>query len=131
MKILVDTHILIWVLENNKILSSHHTSFLTDTANEKVVSQIRFMELAIKINIGKLPDFKVSLADFMKQVERDGFKILPVSNLHIAAYTSLPFVSGHRDPFDRFLIATAITENMSIITVDEKFKAYQHLLGII
>ena len=125
MKVLLDTHILIWVLENNKALSSHHKSILTDANNEKIVSQITFMEMAIKINIGKLPDFKISLNDFIQQVEKDGFNILRLKNSHITTYTSLPLVSDHRDPFDRFLIAIAISENMSIITVDEKFKAYQ------
>ena len=65
MKILLDTHILIWVLENNKALSSHHKSILADVNNEKIVSSITFMEMAIKINIGKLPDFKISLKDFI------------------------------------------------------------------
>ena len=131
MKVLLDTHILIWVLENNNALSSHHKSILTDTNNEKIVSQVTFMEMAIKINIGKLPDFKISLNDFIQQVEKDGFKILPVSNNHIITYVSLPFVSYHRDPFDRFLISTAISENMSIITSDEKIKAYHHLVKIL
>ncbi len=131
MKILIDTHVLIWVLENNKALSSHHKSILADTNNEKIVSQISFMEIAIKINIGKLPDFKIPLNDFIQQVEKDGFKILPVNNSHITAYTSLPFVSDHKDPFDRFFIITALEENMSIVTVDEKFEAYSHLVNII
>lgn len=131
MKILLDTHILIWVLENNKALSPHHKSILADTQNEKIVSQISFMEMAIKINIGKLSDFKITLDNFILQVQKDGFKILPLNNHHFAAYTSLPFVSEHKDPFDRFLIVTAIEENMSIITVDEKFKAYQHLVKLV
>ena len=119
------------MLENNKALSSHHKSILADTNNEKIVSQISFMEMAIKINIGKLPDFKMLLNDFILQVERDGFKILPVSNSHFAPYTALPFVSDHKDPFDKFLISTAISESMSIITADEKLKAYQHLVKLI
>lgn len=131
MKILLDTHILIWVLENNKALSSHHKSLLADTNNEKIVSQISFMEMAIKINIGKLPDFKIPLNDFIMHVENDGFKILQLHNSHFAVYTSLPFVSEHKDPFDRMLITIAIEENMSIVTVDEKFKAYQHLVKLI
>ncbi len=54
-----------------------------------------------------------------------------MSNSHIAAYPSLPFVSDRKDPFDRFLIITAIEENMSIVTVDEKFKAYSHLVNLV
>jgi PIN domain nuclease of toxin-antitoxin system len=131
MKILLDTHILIWVLENNSALSSRHKSIISDTSNEKIVSQVSFMEIAVKLNIGKLPDFRIPLADFMMQVEKDGFTILPVSNGHISAYPLLPFVSDHKDPFDRFLIVNAIEENISIITVDEKMKRYQHLVNLI
>ncbi|MEO8109336.1 MAG: type II toxin-antitoxin system VapC family toxin [Ginsengibacter sp.] len=131
MRILLDTHILIWILANNKSLSAHHKLILTDTSNEKIVSQFTFIELAIKINIGKLPDFNEPMDKFMKQVENDGFKILPINKKHIVAFASLPLVFGHRDPFDRFLIPTAVSENMSIITLDEKFKAYQHLVKLL
>jgi len=131
MKLLLDTHILIWVLENNRALPVHYKTLISDINNEKIVSQISFIEIAIKINIGKLPDFKLSLNDFIDQVESDGFKILPLYKNHFSAYTSLPFVSEHKDPFDRFLITIAIQENMSIITVDEKLKAYNHLVSII
>lgn len=131
MKLLLDTHVLIWVLENNKALSPRHRSLIANTDHEKIVSQISFMELAIKINIGKLPDFKMPLKDFIKQTEKDGFKILPLNNTHLTAYTSLPFVSDHKDPFDRMLITIAMEENMSILTVDEKFKAYIQLINIL
>lgn len=56
---------------------------------------------------------------------------MPLNNNHFAAYTSLPFVSEHKDPFDRFLITIAISENMSIMTVDEKFKAHNHLVNLL
>lgn len=118
------------VLESNKALSSNQKSVLTDKANEKIISQFSFIELAITINIGKLPHFKVSLENFIKQVREDSFTILAVQNQHISNYVTLPFVSSHRDPFDRFLIATAIIENMTIITADEKFKAYDHLVQL-
>lgn len=131
MKLLLDTHILIWALEDNKSLSAYHKSLIADTNNEKIVSQISFMEMAIKINIGKLPDFTIALENFILQTKNDGFTILPLSNKHIAAYTSLPLISEHKDPFDRFLITIAIEEGMDIITVDEKFKAYNHLITIL
>lgn len=87
--------------------------------------------MAIKINVGKLPDFNESMDKFMQQVENDGFKMLPIDKSHIVTFASLPLVSNHRDPFDRFLIATTISENMSIITTNEKFKAYQHLVKLL
>lgn len=131
MKILIDTHILIWVIENNSRLSVKHTSTISDTKNEKFVSEFSFIELSIKLNIGKLPDFKTSLTEFMNQVQLDGFKLLPVYNKHLEEFVKLSFVKDHRDPFDRLLIATAIAEGMSIVTKDEKFKYYSGLVNII
>ena len=131
MRVLVDTHILIWVLQNNRALSNHHRSLLINPNYEKVVSQISFMELAIKMNIGKLPDFTVPLQDFIQQVKKDGFTILPLKNTHITSYTSLPLFANHHDPFDRFLISTAIAEEMSIMTNDEKFKLYNELVDLV
>jgi PIN domain nuclease of toxin-antitoxin system len=131
MKILLDTHILIWVLENNKSLTPFHKSILADAHNEKIVSQLSFIEIAIKINIGKLPGFNTSLHDFIYHVKNDGFSILPIANKHLITYTSLPFIGNHKDPFDRMLIATAINENMAIITVDDKFKLYQSLIRLL
>ncbi|MGN6353555.1 MAG: type II toxin-antitoxin system VapC family toxin [Parafilimonas sp.] len=131
MKILLDTHILIWVLENNKSLTPFHKSILADAHNEKIVSQLSFIEIAIKINIGKLPGFNTSLHDFIYHVKNDGFSILPIANKHLITYTSLPFIGNHKDTFDRMLIATAINENMAIITVDDKFKLYQSLIRLL
>lgn len=89
------------------------------------------MEIAIKINIGKLPNFNIPLGDFIKQTESDGFKILPIDNTHLIAYTSLPIVVDHKDPSDRLLIAISKEENMKIVTVDEKFNAYGHLIDVL
>ena len=93
MKILIDTHVLIWVVEDNPRLSNKHFSVISDPENEKFVSQFSFIELAIKLNIGKLPDFKTDLNDFIKQVQADGFKLLPVFNTHLEEFV---IVSGKR-----------------------------------
>jgi len=73
----------------------------------------------------------VPLSDFIAQVEKDGFRILPISNAHISAYPLLPIIPGHKDFFDRFLIVTAIEEKMNLITADEKFNSYSHLVNLI
>ncbi|MGI8952416.1 MAG: PIN domain-containing protein [Chitinophagaceae bacterium] len=57
--------------------------------------------------------------------------MLPVTEKHIYYYQQLPSIENHRDPFDRFIISTAISENMSIMTSDEKFNAYQHLVKLL
>lgn len=131
MKILLDTHIIIWVTEDNPSLSSKHSAIISDTKNEKFVSEFSFIELAIKINVGKLPDFKMSIEKFIDQVLSDGFKLLPVHNKYLDEFVKLPLMKDHHDPFDRLIISTAISENMNIITVDDKFKLYRKLVAII
>ena len=131
MKILLDTHIIIWVTENNPSLSAKHSALISDIKNEKFVSEFSFIELAIKINIGKLPDFKTPIGKFIDQVQSDGFKILPINNKCLDEFVKLPLMKDHRDPFDRLIISTAISENMSIITVDDKFKMYKKLVHLI
>jgi len=130
-KILLDTHIIIWVTEDNPSLSAKHSALISDTKNEKFVSEFSFIELAIKINIGKLPNFKIPIGKFIDQVKSDGFKLLPVNNKYLDEFVKLPLVKDHRDPFDRLIISTAISENMNIITVDDKFKLYKKLVDII
>jgi PIN domain nuclease of toxin-antitoxin system len=121
MKLLLDTHILLWVLENNNGLTVQQKELIQNTENEKWVSRISFMELAIKISIGKL-ETKTSLQEIISHTTNDGFKILPIKDEHITNYLSLPLYENHRDPFDRFLISTAQFEEMGIISSDEKFQ---------
>jgi PIN domain nuclease of toxin-antitoxin system len=121
MKLLLDTHILLWVLENNNGLTVQQKELIQNTENEKWVSRISFMELAIKISIGKL-ETKTSLQEIISHTTNDGFKILPIKDEHITNYLSLPLYENYRDPFDRFLISTAQFEEMGIISSDEKFQ---------
>lgn len=131
MKILLDTHIVLWVTENSSSLSKEHISLISDTNNEKFVSEIRFLELAIKKNIGKLPEFKTGITKFINHVHSDGFKILPVKSKHLEQYIKLPVLKEHHDPFDRVIISTAISEEMKIVTVDEKFNLYNSSIEIL
>jgi PIN domain nuclease of toxin-antitoxin system len=78
-------------------------------------------ELAIKIGIGKL-DFAGKAAGFVRLAEDNGFTVLPIKTSHLTTYESLPFI--HRDPFDRLLVATAVAEQMSLITADENIARY-------
>jgi len=129
MKLLLDTHILLWVLENNNGLTVQQKELIQNTENEKWVSRISFMELAIKISIGKL-ETKTSLQEIISHTTNDGFKILPIKDEHITTYLSLPLYENHRDPFDRFLISTAQFEEMGIISSDEKFQLYTSNLNV-
>jgi PIN domain nuclease of toxin-antitoxin system len=131
MRLLLDTQIAIWALENNPQLKPPIRLLLEDSTNEILVSHFSLMELAIKLKLGKLPDFIISLSIFIQQLQNDGFTILPCYNPHIIAYEAIPLFDDHRDPFDRFLLATALAEQIPIISADDKFPRYRPLIEII
>ena len=93
-------------------LSSSAKIILENPETKIFISQISFWEIAIKYQIGKLPDFNVSLEDFISAVSAAGFNILPLKNEHLVTYFNCSYFSNdHRYPFDRLLIATADCEN--------------------
>ncbi|KAF0092797.1 MAG: twitching motility protein PilT, partial [Hyphomonadaceae bacterium] len=81
-------------------------------------------EIAIKQTLGKLPKFTFSITSLIKAVQQDGFNILNIQTQHIDRYQQIPLLPNHRDPFDRLLLATALSENMTIISSDANFKLY-------
>jgi len=131
MQYLLDTQVLIWSLEDNLKLKPFLRNLIENTANTIFVSQFSLMEMSIKLKLGKLPDFIVDIEYITAQLIADGFQILPLSNHHIFSYQSVPFFEDHRDPFDRFLLATALSEQIPIISMDEKFLLYQPLVNVI
>lgn len=123
---LVDTQIVIWVLVSPDKLTANVRNILE---NENIfTSQISFFEIAIKQKLGKLPDFGFSTKELTGILERDGFNLLNIENQHIQAYSEIPLLANHRDPFDRLLLATAFCENMPIISADEHFADYHPLI---
>lgn len=131
MQYLLDTQILIWALEDNPRLKSKHRGLLENPDNTVLVSQFSLMEISIKLKLGKLPEFIVSIEHITNQLLSDGFTILPILNNHIFSYQSIPFFENHRDPFDRFLLATALSEQIPIISVDENFSLYRTMVSVI
>ena len=89
--------------------------------NQKYLSIISAWELAIKISLGKL-DFNRKAAGFLHLAKTNGFIVLPIKDDHLTSLESLPLI--HRDPFDRLLIATALIENMTLITADKNIAQY-------
>ena len=130
-KYLIDTHILIWALQNNPKLSNKLKQILEDDNNAIWISQVSLFEIAIKQKLGKIPDVKMSIEELIKELILVDFQILPIKNEHINAYNTIQLVDNHRDPFDRLLIATAFQEDISLISADEKFKNYQSQIQII
>lgn len=121
MNIFLDTHVLLWYLEDNPKLPEDKRLLIEDRNNRVVVSIASFWEIIIKVSLGKL-----RLDDDLPTVEnilrRQGIEILPVKIPHLMQLFDLP--QHHRDPFDRLLISQAIAENLTVISDDGMFRAY-------
>jgi PIN domain nuclease of toxin-antitoxin system len=118
---LLDTHTAMWFFNGNDRLSEKVNRIIRDISNPISLSIVSAWELSIKIGIGKL-DFDGKAAGFIQLAQTNDITIIPIKTSHLTAYESLPFI--HRDPFDRLLIATAIAEQMTIITIDENIARY-------
>jgi PIN domain nuclease of toxin-antitoxin system len=118
-KLLIDTHAALWLLDGDERLSSSADRMLTDTANEVLLSAAVVWEVSIKRSLGKLdaPD------GFAGMLLDAGAAPLSVSIDHARAVRSLPW--HHRDPFDRLLVAQAALEEAVIVSSDEKLQAYE------
>lgn len=132
MKYLLDTHVLFWALFEDEKLSAKVKSLLGDSANEITVSQISLLELAIKYQVGKLPELKVDLTVVLNEISIAGFTLLSLKNEHLLAYFNYPhFTADHKDPFDRLLLVTADFEKADFITKDEKFDVYKGRMNVV
>lgn len=122
MKLLLDTHALLWFYLGDARLSTAAAAWIIDPANEIWISPAVFWEIAIKVNLGKLV-FAVPYQQLIDDaIGSNGFKILPIETRHTAIIASLPL--HHRDPFDRMLIAQAIAEDAAIVSIDTAMDAY-------
>ena len=118
MKLLLDTHALIWWLANNSTLFEGAKKAIANPDNLVFVSAASAWEIAIKKSLGKLdaPD------DLEAQISKHDFQPLFINITHGIAVGKLPW--HHKDPFDRIIITQAICESMTIITRDKKFNSY-------
>jgi PIN domain nuclease of toxin-antitoxin system len=121
MKYLLDTNALLWAMEKNPTLTKKASSAIADSNNDIYVSIVSLWEIAIKLSIGKL-DLTQTLDDIIEEMTVQDYKILPISVEAVRLVRMLPY--HHRDPFDRAIIAQGLTDNLQIITSDEKFDDY-------
>jgi PIN domain nuclease of toxin-antitoxin system len=122
MRVLLDTHTWLWFVLGDRAISGKARSIIEDPANEKFISPVSFWETAIKISIGKCA-LPTPYDEFVQRaIAGQGFSILPVLPVHTSALINLPF--HHRDPFDRLLVAQALTEPMPLISIDVTLDAY-------
>ena len=125
MRILVDSHALLWYALGDPRLSATAEAAVRDPAHEVLVSPATLWELAIKVSIGKLALNGIAFDELIDRCENQcGFGLLPITPAHTAAVATLPFPSKHKDPFDRLLIAQAIVEAIPIVSADGAFDDY-------
>jgi PIN domain nuclease of toxin-antitoxin system len=121
MKFILDTHSFLWFLGGDNQLSAKARKIIQSNKNLKYISMATLWEIALKMSIGKLR-LDVPFQALLSEIDANGFEILSIEFVHIQELLNLDF--HHRDPFDRIIIAQALTENMTIITKDETFKEY-------
>jgi len=121
MKYLLDTHVALWALDDKSMLSKAAQSIMDNSAIPLFISIASAWEIAVKISIGKL-GFNGGSEIFLKKMHQSGVKLLNIKSSHIKQVEQLPF--HHRDPFDRLIIATALDEDLTIITTDADIQKY-------
>jgi PIN domain nuclease of toxin-antitoxin system len=122
MKALLDTHVLLWWVENNPQLSNLATDVITNPHNDLYVSVASCWEIMIKFNTGKLPLPEPPVQFIQSCLSHNQFQSLAIELPHILQIANLPEI--HKDPFDRILIAQAQVEKMPILTVDRLIIQY-------
>lgn len=122
MRLLLDTHALIWWLAGDEALSRRAREAITDESNSVAVSAASAMEVATKFRIGKLPGAALLAQDFEMIVAEQGFSELPISVTHARLAGEMNIT--HKDPFDRFLIAQAQAEGMVLVSNESLFDSF-------
>jgi PIN domain nuclease of toxin-antitoxin system len=122
-KLLLDTHVLLWSATEPDRLRAHAREALEDGANEVLVSVVSAWEIAIKQSLGKLELAKPAEQWLPQVLTRTGFRIVEVGLAAALRVRALPW--HHRDPFDRLLVAHALEDGYTIVTHDDAFAAYE------
>ena len=121
MNYLLDTHTFLWFLDRNNNLSGKARRIIENTENSKFISIASIWEFAIKMNLGKLK-LDIKLEELKEGILKNNFKILPLDFEHLIELSKLEEI--HKDPFDRIIIAQAISEKQVIISKDSNFSLY-------
>jgi len=123
-RLLLDTHSMYWYIEDDPQLSGRARTLIQDASNEILVSPASYWEIAIKISIGKWR-LNRPYEEFIDiGLNQYGFQVLPILPTHTARLIGLPFPQGHRDPFERLLVAQVLVEQIPIVSADSPLDAY-------
>jgi PIN domain nuclease of toxin-antitoxin system len=119
LRLLLDTHALLWWLGDDPKLGAKARSLISDPENEVLVSVVSLWEIAVKSRIGKL---SITVEDVLAVLPDQGFERIEIADSHLAALQILP--GHHRDPFDHLLIAQAMSEGATFLTGDAHAPLY-------
>jgi len=121
MRLLFDTHLLLWAAAKAARLPKAARALLEDPANERLFSAVSIWEVAIKAGLGRV-GFQPKPQALLRGLVENGYVELPVTSGHAAAVERLPLI--HKDPFDRILIAQAEVEGVTLVTADPVLAKY-------
>ena len=125
MRLLLDTHIFLWCVKDDRRLTNEVREII-ERSSEVYVSSVSIWEIGIKIGLKKID---VDILEIVKAITLSGYSELPVTAQHAIALLKLPNL--HRDPFDRMLVAQAMTEPLTFLTADFQLKGYSDLIQFI
>ena len=121
MNCLLDTHAIIWYLEDSKSLPENTKKIIADPENSIFICSASLWEITIKMSLDKLK-LDLSLDELFSTIENSDFYVLNIENEYLMELSRLPDI--HKDPFDRLIIGTAVFEELTIITADENIGKY-------
>lgn len=122
--LIIDTHILLWLIFNPKKIDKKIMAILEDTDNTIYVCNTTLWEISIKFHLGKLALNGLLPNQLPNLIEEMGFEVLEINHQVMASLFKLPSVEKHKDPFDRILIWQCIQESYTLLSQDTKFNDY-------
>ncbi|KLK91706.1 twitching motility protein PilT [Microvirga vignae] len=111
MRLLLDTHALLWWLAGDSRIESKAQDLITDPANDILVSAVSLWEIVVKVRVGKL---EADITEIVAAIDAQGFEMLDIHPKHLEELVGLPM--HHKDPFDHLLIAQAIAEGLTFLS---------------
>lgn len=127
MRLLLDTHLMLWWQTGDSRLSGEARSAV-DAADAVFFSRASLWEIAIKVSLGRL---EVDTKSFSQRVTDYGFEWLEIGNEHLIALAALPVDADHRDPFDRLLVTQSRVEPLLLLTADAKLARYGETIRLV
>lgn len=127
MKLLLDTHALLWSIIEPDKLSMEARVAIADPSSQVIVSAVSFWEISIKTALGKLSLDGVTPEQLVEVAQQQGFELLALDPRLAASFSRLPIDPQHRDPFDRMLVLQAISLGYTLVSRDRKISTSPHI----